>query len=62
METNKTQNVLNQMQFILGLTAPLTLCEDHGNLIFARDQAGCWWSARLTKHGKLKKNSVSVYR
>ena len=48
------------MQFILGMTSPLTLCKDLGDLIFARDTNNVWWSARVTKQGKLKKNSVSA--
>jgi hypothetical protein len=57
---NQIQNILTQMQFILGMTSPLTLCKDLGDLIFARDTNNVWWSARVTKQGKLKKNSVSA--
>jgi hypothetical protein len=58
---NQLQNILTQMQFILGMPSPLTLCKDLGDLIFARDTNNVWWSARVTKRGNLKKNSVRVF-
>lgn len=50
------------VQFHLQLSAPLTVVRDFGDFVQLRDAAGSFWTAEVTKLGKLRKNSVRIDR
>ena len=53
-------DTLIQIQFVLGRSSAIKLVKNEGSYIVVKNAEGRWFTADVTKTGKLKKNSVRL--
>jgi hypothetical protein len=54
-------DTLTRIQFLLGRASVIELVKNEGSYIVVKNNEGRWFTADVTKTGKLKKNSVRLF-